>query len=158
IGIYVTLYLLAIVLIMFRHAIPGALGAAYGLCAIANGLVAVMAGADAAHFAEMRAHEAGETTTHPLSLDDHQPAVGLGGPITRTLWTLIWGVSAMIFQMFGITYMLGGKITMPLFMRDMIDTIAGPTTFFVGATLAFFAAIRFRRVVANGLFAWSMVN
>src|SRR5262249_17921269 len=94
----------------------------------------------------------------PPSLDDHHPAIGLGGPIDRMLWALIWAVAAMIHQMFGIVYMLGGKISMPMFLRDMIDTIAGPTTFFVGATLAFLAAIYYRRIVANGLFAWSMVN
>ena len=34
----------------------------------------------------------------------------------------------------------------------------GPTTFFVGATLAFIAVIRFRRFIANGLVAWAIVN
>ena len=42
------------------------------------------------------------------SLDDHLPAVGLGKPINRTLWTLIWGVAALIFQAMGITYLFGG--------------------------------------------------
>ncbi len=31
------------------------------------------------------------TRRNPPSLDEHHPAVGLGGPINRTLWTLIWG-------------------------------------------------------------------
>ena len=39
-----------------------------------------------------------------------------------------------------------------------IDFVAGPTTFFVGATLAFIAAIRYRRFIANGLVAWAIVN
>src|SRR5205807_1132453 len=62
------------------------------------------------------------------------------------------------FQMIGVTYILGNKLYMPLFLRDAIDAVAGPTTFFVGATLAFMAALRYRRFVANGLVAWSLVN
>ncbi len=58
------------------------------------------------------------TRRRPPSLDDHQPAVGLGRPINRTLWTLIWGVAAMIFQVMGIVYMLGDEVFMPQFVRD----------------------------------------
>ncbi len=159
VGLYCGLYGLALVVVLLREVLPGAFGAAYGLCAIANGLLAIVACADAAHFAEVREHGHGEgSPLHPPSLDEHQPAVGLGGPINRTLWTLIWGVVSMIFQMIGITYILGNKIYMPQFLRDYIDFVAGPTTFFVGATLAFIAILRFRRFLANGLVAWSLVN
>ncbi len=158
-GLFFGLYGLAFLVVLLKDHLPGAIGAAYGLCAIANAALAIMAGADAAHFAEIHEHGHGEgDPTQGPSLDEHHPAVGLGGPINRTLWTLIWGVSAMIFQMIGVTYALNHPIYMPLFMRDGIDLIAGPTTFFVGATLAFMAAIYFRRIVANGLVAWSMVN
>jgi hypothetical protein len=157
--VYFGLYGLAFLVILFRAALPGAPGAAYGLCALANGLLAVFACADAAHFAEVREHGHGEgSPLHPPSLDEHQPAVGLGGPINRTLWTLIWAIASMIFQMIGVTYMLGNKIFLPQFMRDAIDYVAGPTTFFVGATVAFAAALYFRRIVANGLVAWAGVN
>ena len=47
---------------------------------------------------------------------------------------------------------------MPQFIRDAIDCVAGPTTFFVGATLGFIAMIRWRRFVANGLVGWAIVN
>src|SRR5262249_61939213 len=50
------LYGLATLMIVFRSALPGGVTAAYMLCAVANGLLAVMAGADAAHFAEVREH------------------------------------------------------------------------------------------------------
>jgi hypothetical protein len=150
---------LALFMITFRHALPGAVSVAYGLCAAANVLLAVMAGADAAHFAEMKAHGHGEgDATNPPSLDDHQPAVGLGGPINRTLWTLIWSVCAVIFQAMGITYILGREILMPQFARDAIDFVAGPTTFFVGATLAFIAVLRWRRFFSSGLVGWVIVN
>ena len=54
------LYGLAFLIILLRESLPGAIGVVYGLCAAANALLAVMAGADAAHFAEMKAHGHGE--------------------------------------------------------------------------------------------------
>ena len=157
--VFLGLYGLAALIIVFRSALPGGVTAAYMLCATANGLLAIWAGADAAHFAEAHEHGHGEgDPLGPPSLDEHQPAVGLGAPINRTLWALIWGVCAMIFQMIGVVYMLGHQVYMPQIFRDGIDAIAGPTTFFVGATIAFIAAVRYRRVVANGLVAWTIVN
>ncbi len=47
---------------------------------------------------------------------------------------------------------------MPQFMRDAIDFVAGPTTFFVGATIGFAAMIRWRRQFVNGLVGWAIVN
>ena len=89
-------------------------------------LLAIMAGADAAHFAEAHEHGHGEgDPSQPPSLDEHHPAVGIGGPINRTLWTLIWGFAAMIFQMIGVTYVLGHEVYMPQFMRDGIDWSPG---------------------------------
>jgi len=156
---YLVLYSVAVLMILGRHVLPGAVSVAYGICAAANALLAVMAGADAAHFAEMKAHGHGEgDPSTPPSLDDHQPAVGLGGPINRTLWTLIWSVAAVIFQAMGLTYLLGGEIYLPLFFRNAVDLVAGPTTFFVGATLAFVALLRYRRFFASGLVGWSIVN
>jgi hypothetical protein len=132
---------------------------AYSLCAAANVMIAIWAGADAAHFAEV--HDAGHgrgSEVGPPSLDDHQPAVGLGKPMDRTLWTLIWSVVAVLFQAIGLTYILGGDVLLPLFIRDAIDFVSGPTTFFLGATLGFVAMLVYRRVVANGIVAWGAVN
>ena len=44
----------------------------------------------------------------------------------------------MIFQAMGITYILGGEILLPHLHPQRASTyVAGPTTFFVGATLGF---------------------
>jgi len=172
ITVFMALYGLAVFMIVGREFLPGAVGVAYGLCAIANGLLAVMAAADAAHFSEAKAHGHGEgDALSPPSLDDHHPAVGLGPPINRTLWTLIWGIVAVLFQAMGVAYYLSASsqsgqsellpvtgIIMPQFMRDAIDFVAGPTTFFVGATVGFIAMIRWRRFFTNGLVGWSIVN
>ncbi|HEX3448398.1 MAG TPA: hypothetical protein VHS97_09100 [Isosphaeraceae bacterium] len=169
---FLGLYSAAVLMILGRGVLPGSVGVAYGLCALANGLLAVMAGADAAHFAEIKAHGHGEgDSLSPPSLDDHHPAVGLGKPINRTLWTLIWGFVAVLFQAMGVAYYLSAAaqtgnsdqtpvtgILMPQFMRDAIDFAAGPTTFFVGATIGFIAMIRWRRFMANGLVGWAIVN
>ncbi|QEH36869.1 hypothetical protein OJF2_54540 [Aquisphaera giovannonii] len=155
------LYGMAILLVLLRQFLPGSMVAAYCLCALANGLLALTAGADAAHFAET--HEG--ATDHPdavlersPTLDDHIPAVGLGRPISRTLWTLIWAVAAVMFQAMGIAYLFGGAVVLPQLFRDAIDAVAGPTTFFIGATAAFVALIALRKFFANGLVAWAGVN
>ncbi len=158
---FFALYALAVLIILGRQHLPGAMGAAYGLCALANALLAVFAGADAAHFAELSAHAHSQGERHAPaspSLDDHIPAVGLGKPINRTLWSLIWSVAAVIFQAIGVSYIMGGQILLPQFVRDAFDYVAGPTTFFVGATLGFIALMRWRRYIANGLVGWSIVN
>src|SRR5271166_334068 len=85
---FFSLYGLAVIAILGRHLLPGALEIAYCLCALANALLAIAAGADAAHFAEVRESSvnghADAATAPPLTLDDHIPAVGLGKPINRT--------------------------------------------------------------------------
>jgi len=153
------LYSLATLLIIGREHLPEAARVAYGLCALANILVALTAAADAAHFAEVRSEGHGRgAEVHGPTLDDHIPAVGLGPPINRTLWTLIWAIVAMVFQAMGITYILNGQFGMPQLFRDAIDYVSGPTTFFVGATLGFIAMLVFRRRFANGLVGWGIVN
>ena len=155
------LYGLAILAILGRSVLPGSLQLAYCLCALANALLAITAGADAAHFAEVReataVHGDAEAPA-ALTLDDHIPAVGLGKPVNRTLWTLIWSFITLIFQAMGIVYLFGGEIVLPPFIRDAVDYVSGPTTFFIAATIGFAAMIAYRRIVANGLVAWSIVN
>jgi hypothetical protein len=159
---YAMFYGLAILLILFRQSVPQdweVMRVAYCLCALANALLAVKAGADAAHHAEV--HAAGHGREQEIggpSLDDHIPAVGLGRGINRTLWALVWSVAAVIFQVMGLTYILGHGYGMPEFARDAIDSVSGPTTFFMGATLGFAALIAFRRRFANGVFGWAAVN
>jgi hypothetical protein len=153
------LYGLATLLILGREYLPEATRVAYGLCAAANILVAIAAGADAAHFAEERSAGHGHAAEYQgPTLDDHIPAVGLGKPMNRTLWSLIWAVVAMTFQAMGITYILNGRFGMPQLFRDAIDYVSGPTTFFVGATIGFIAMLVFRRVLSNGIVAWGIVD
>jgi len=154
------LYGLATLLILFRQSLPEALTVAYCLLALVNILVAVGACADSAHFAESHVANHGQPNNHvrALTLDDHIPAVGLGKPINRTLWTVVWGFIALIFQAMGLTYIFGREFALPLFIRDFIDSLAGPTTFFIAATLGFIAMYFFRRTLSSGLLAWGIVN
>jgi len=159
--VFLGLYGLATLVILGRGVLPNAMLVAYLLCGVGNIVLALAAGADAAHFAEV--HDAGHgrgSEVHGPSLDDHQPAIGLGKPMNRTLWTLIWAVVAVLFQAMGLTYILShesGPI-LPLFVRDAVDFVAGPTTFFVGTTIGFILMLVYRRTVANGLAAWCAVN
>ncbi len=159
---YFALYGAATLLILGHGMFPRDFPAstiAYGLCALANVMLAISAGADAAHFAEVKdaGHGVGQEIGPP-SLDDHIPAVGIGGPINRTLWTLIWAVVSVIFQAMGIVYALHGRFGLPDFVRNAIDFVSGPTTFFAGATLGFIVMYRYRKTLANGLVAWGVVN
>lgn len=156
---YAGLLGLGTLVVLGREFLPGAFTVAYGLGALANIILAIASAADAAHFAET--HTAGHgrgSDFHGPTLDDHIPAVGLGAPINRTLWTLVWGVIAVIFQAMGFAYILEGGFALPSFVRDAIDFVSGPTTFFIGATLAFIAMYYLRRYLANGLVAWGLVN
>jgi hypothetical protein len=161
---YSLLYGLAILLLIGREYLPHAMKVAYFLGAIGNMLVAITAAADAAHFAEVKAGGHGRVSeVIGPSLDDHVPAVGLGKPINRTLWTFIWASVAMVFQLMGVSYILadlmaGGVFVLPAFAREIVDFVSGPTTFFVATTLGFIAMLAFRRLISNGLFGWSMVN
>ena len=159
---YFGLYGLAVVLILLRGVFPEGVDVqkiAYALCALANVMVAIAAGADAAHFAEVKdeGHGIG-SEVGPPSLDDHIPAVGIGGPMNRTLWTLIWSVAAVVFQAMGLVYILHGEYALPSFIRNAIDWVSGPTTFFTGATIAFFLMYKYRKTLANGIVAWGIVN
>ncbi len=156
---FLGLYGVATLLILGREFLPQALTVAYGFCALANVMVAITAGADAAHFAEVKdaGHGRGSEFGGP-SLDDHIPAVGLGKSINRTLWTLIWAVCAVVFQAMGFVYILGRQYALPGFMRNAVDFVSGPTTFFIAATLGFIAMIAYRRTLANGIVAWVGVN
>jgi hypothetical protein len=153
------LYGVATLILLGREALPGGTTAAYLLCALANALVAIAAGADAAGFAERKVEGYGQGTEVPgPTLDDHVPAVGLGRPINRARWALVWAVIAVTFQATGVAYVLGGRISLPLFIRDAVDYVSGPTTFFLAGTLGFVLMVVFRRAVANGLVAWGIVN
>src|ERR687894_2637132 len=145
---FLGLYGVATLLILARAFLPQAMTVAYSLCALANVMVAITAGAAAAHFSEVKdaGHGRGSEFGGP-SLDDHIPAVGLGRPINRTLWTLIWAVCGVIFQAMGVVYILGREYALPGFIRDAIDLVSGPTTFFIAATLGFIAMIASRRTL-----------
>jgi len=153
------LYGVAILLILFRDFLSDAMRIAYFLCAAANLLLAIVAASDAAHFAELKdeGHGRGNEVGGP-SLDDHQPAVGLGQAMNRTLWTLVWGCVSGVFQVLGLVYMLQGEVSLPEFIRNGVNYVSGPTTFFVGSTIAFAAMIRYRRTLANGIVAWWLTN
>jgi hypothetical protein len=159
--VYFSLYAFAVVFILIKGFLPkgvDALTIAYGFCALANVVLAIAAGADAAHHDEVKHGHGDERTVTPPSLDDHVPAVGLGRPMNRTIWSIIWAICAMVFQAMGVVYILHHEFALPGIFRDAIDYVSGPTTFFAGATFAFWAMYQFRAFFANGIFAWLAVN
>jgi hypothetical protein len=161
---YSAFLLIAAVLLLLRGTFgENATLAAYGLIALANLLLAIQAGADAAQFSEVHEHPFCEVHAEPevppgSTLDDHIPPVGLGKPINRTRWTIVWAVTSVVFQAMGISYILGSRVVMPGLFKDALDAVAGPTTFFIGATIAFCALVYFRRFLTSGVVAWVISN
>jgi hypothetical protein len=128
---------------------------AFWLYLTGTAVLAIFSAADAAFFAEHEAEHGGASTP---SLNDHQPAVGLGGPINRAVWCIVWAMSAMVFGTMGATYALGAEFAMPQVFRDAIDSASGPTSFFSISTLAFIAMIVYRRFLSSGVVAWAGLN
>ncbi len=157
-------YLATAVFLTMRGLVPGPWAlAAFVLAGLANFLLAIQAGADAAQHGEEEAHGRAldpnyKAPPRAATMDDHIPAVGLGKSLNRTMWTLVWAVTAVVFQAMGLAYILGARVTLPGFIKDAIDAVSGPTTFFVGATLAFAAMIRYRKTLSSGVTAWIIVN
>jgi hypothetical protein len=164
------LYALGLV-VMLAKGVLGSQAAtvSYLLFAAGTVLLAIQAGADAASFGDphdtgygkenggTHAAVTGDHGSSP-SLDDHMPPVGIGRPMNRSVWAIVWTVTAVIFQAMGIVYALGNQVVMPGFIRDGVNAVMGPTSFFVLTTAAFIAMYVWRRVWASGLVAWILVN
>lgn len=118
-------------------------------------VLSIASAADAAFYAE---HDAEHPGDRKPSLNDHQPAIGIGGPLNRAIWSTIWAVFGMIFAIMGLTYKLGAEYAMPQVFRDAIDGASGATSFFTLSTLAFAGMIVYRKWLANGLVAWFGLN
>ncbi|MCY2935779.1 MAG: hypothetical protein NT172_16630 [Planctomycetota bacterium] len=127
---------------------------AYWLLATGTVILAIFSAADAALFAEHESHDSGLKS----SLNQHQPAIGIGGPLSRPIISAIWSFVAMIFATMGMTYALGAEYAMPQLFRNAIDNASGATSFFTISTLAFIAMIVYRKLVANGILAWAALN
>lgn len=128
---------------------------AFWLLVSGSVILAIFSAADAAFYAE---HDAEHTGEKKPSLNDHQPSIGIGGPLNRAVWSAIWALFAMLFTIMGVTYALGAEYAMPQFIRDAIDAASGATSFFTLSTLAFIALIVYRKFIANGLVAWIGLN
>ncbi len=127
---------------------------AFWLLTAGSVVLSIFSAADAAFFAE---HAAEHGDKKP-SLDDHQPAVGLGGPINRAIVSSVWAMCSMVFGIMGATYALSAEYAMPQVFRDAIDSVSGPTSFFTLSTLAFIALIVYRRFLSSGVVAWAGLN
>jgi len=127
----------------------------FWLITIGSSVLSIASAADAAFYAE---HDAEHKGDHKPSLNDHQPSVGIGGPLNRAIWSSVWALFAMLFSIMGVIYALGAEYAMPQFIRDAIDAASGATSFFTISTLAFVGMIVYRRFLANGLVAWLGLN
>jgi Cytochrome b(C-terminal)/b6/petD len=58
---------------------------------------------------------------------------------------LVWGVCAIAFQLLGLLYISGFGFAMPSAIKDAIDWLAGPVTFFFGSSIALALFLYFRQ-------------
>jgi hypothetical protein len=70
----------------------------------------------------------------------------------------IWGAVAGVFALHGGAYLLKAGWVMPDAMRDFIDLVTGPVTYFVGATAAFALVLTFRKFFTEPAVAWGILN
>jgi hypothetical protein len=71
-----------------------------------------------------------------------------------TLWVVVSGV--FLFHAFLYLAHLGP--VMPHGLRDVVDFVMGPTTYFIAACIAFYLMLRFRSFVTDPIVAWSILN
>ena len=149
------LYGLAVLLILGRTPCSRGCQVAYVLCALANAFLAVMAGADAAHFAELKAEGHGEGLAYQSPQSRRSPAGRRAGQAGQS-HSLDLDLEHGRGDLFGdwADVYSRRRHRSPLFIRNAIDFVSGPTTFFVGATIALAAMIRWRKFVSNGLVGW----
>lgn len=70
------------------------------------------------------------------------------------LWTLVAGV----FALHGAAYMGHAGWLMPEAIKEFVNYVMGPTTYFVGATFAFVCFLFFRRFFTDPIVAWSIMQ
>jgi hypothetical protein len=71
-----------------------------------------------------------------------------------TLWTVVAGV--FLFHSFLYLAQLGPIL--PHAARHLVDWVMGPTTYFVGACIAFWLLLRFRAFFTDPIVAWSILD
>jgi hypothetical protein len=71
-----------------------------------------------------------------------------------TLWTAVAG----LFLFHSFLYLVQIGPVMPQGLRHLVDSVMGPTTYFVGACIGFFLILRFRAFFTDPIVAFALLN
>lgn len=71
---------------------------------------------------------------------------------------LIWAIVAAVFFIHAVAYFLQLGWTMPEGIKTFVNTYLGPVSYFILATLAFFAILYWRKQLTHPIVAWSALN
>lgn len=74
------------------------------------------------------------------------------------LQAIIWGAVAAVFAVFGLAYLGGAAWKVPDSMKEIINALMNPITYFVVAVAAFGVMLYFRRFFTHPITAWTILN
>jgi hypothetical protein len=70
---------------------------------------------------------------------------------------IIWYIVAGIFAVLAVLYLAHHGIMIFAWLRDFVDWVMNPVSYFVVAAIAFSLALVFRRIVTHPVFAWGVL-
>jgi hypothetical protein len=70
----------------------------------------------------------------------------------------LWSIVSAVFLFHAFLYLAHIGPVAPIALRDLVNEVMGPTTYFVGATAAFVAILSFRKQVTDPGVAWGAMN
>src|SRR5262249_17890865 len=76
----------------------------------------------------------------------------------NTLQASIWGAVTALFLFHAGAYAAHVGWALPRPMRDLIDTLANPVSYFVGSLAAFVVFVKFRKFCTEPYVAWALLN
>jgi hypothetical protein len=77
---------------------------------------------------------------------------------TNRVRSLVALAFSVVSALLGVGYLVHWGPTMPQEMRDAIDWMANPITYFVGSLIAFAALLKFRKFFTEPAVAWTLLN
>jgi hypothetical protein len=76
----------------------------------------------------------------------------------NTLQTVVWTVVAGVFLIHTLAYLAKAGWVIPHALRDFIDSVTGPVTYFAGSVIAFVLFLVYRRFFTEPAVAWAFLN
>jgi hypothetical protein len=76
----------------------------------------------------------------------------------NTRLSTLWAVVSSVFLFHAFLYLIHAGPTLPLAIRHAIDYVMGPTTYFIGAVVGFWALLQYRRFFTDPCISWALLD